>query len=1495
MADLQEHNPTQRLASYYHDLLSVLQSNSSRWMVNLLTALDPDDRLDLSPLCSEELILTAGKPMSFRGPSALRRLLGMEAPEGQHLSKTQAFLRLMTLFQKLSLNPYERQLVYGYPLVVGRWNRQTIAAPLFSVPVKLDYSLKEQALILTPNSEQPAFNATFWLEFAGQLQQVFLQEQILPNIPDLPLPLDFIPELVNNLANAIQQLEPLDDWHPHLVGLDQLPQESGADRLKVVPAAALLMIKQGNYYTGKDLDDLSRLSTKDDKSVLAHFWSDRVQVDGDDEELPGPEPIFAFPSNDAQKNVVQALENHRVVVVQGPPGTGKSQTICNLISHLVASGQSVVMTSQKNKSLEVISEKLKTIGHDYLAMTLLKEDQASRESLNKRLLGLDHYLQGLHPTKLKKEETHLLAERERLLEEIEQAEAAFRGAQAIETAHAATFARAFELKDHDRFVGGETPPLDGAPLLGRLFQLRAKLARTLPHFQRWSKACGLDPLIASRPQVIDDLEWYLAFFKDGTDPDLITSPLYAALKGLQRHDWGPLLKALQELKTDLLRYKEREAQWRHRVVRAEEWLGLSLKLGPLADLNGLVRQLDHIEQALGQAKAMPDLPYPVHADPDKERHLVLQALDDYRSMQKSLLKTVSNRFKLAQTMLAKVLRCSTHELPRALPSLEMWLDYQRSRDRLLQLVASLPEALFPQDLAQAIRRGDAPAAKAGCQLRSEALAIAHEQATLEARVNRLGLPVLPWAKLAAMTEPNQVQALFSQVVEVIEHLANKAKAVQIEDRWHLDYWKGLLDPLREAYARGDVDEVERICHKLASWVKQTDRYLEMIALERGPLLPLVKTLKKLTRDWDAGDQVALAIAESPELLWEAYEARLEAEKARAQLQGSTDAYATIIRQCRKKLAEVSKRLLAVRLDRNLQRLMVDPKAANDLQYFRKTLKAKRKSYRKFEELKENFDFETLLKVIPSWIVGIDDVTRLFPLQPGLFDVLIIDEASQCSVAAALPLMYRAKKIIVVGDEHQLPNADVMFLATNLNDDLIQRHKVSALPRYEVFDAQRNSLLDTCACFSDRRIFLNEHFRCFPEIVRFSNDRFYDGQLRILTDSSLRRYGDVFKLRLVEDGDDDLSRKVNEREAEVLVDDLIAMMTDPLYHKATFGVLSLYREQANHIEAVLRRRLIDRPNLWNDHQLIVSTVDGFQGDERDIILYSFRYGPSSPSGVVQAIQNDYRRINVAFTRAREQVICYFSRPIDQFPNGLIRDFLVHASNPRASEPKAPLRYRAPHEIDLVRRLTEHEIPFTQDYWTCGFHVPVILVHKGRRLALEFDGNLQRGDDLGHAPLTDLARQEVLERAGWLVVRISPSAYWNDPEAVLNDLVSQLTREGAPQDRPLLPVPDDEPAVTLSEIIKEPAGTSKPIDQFSDEALTKFVLSHLTHDRGAKPHDLIAQTSKSLGYKRMGPKIKARLDTIIQQATHQGLLIANGDYLFRPETETDKPTAPAKPLN
>src|SRR5262249_44519912 len=130
----------------------------------------------------------------------------------------------------------------------------------------------------------------------------------------------------------------------------------------------------------------------------------------------------------------------------------------------------------------------------------------------------------------------------------------------------------------------------------------------------------------------------------------------------------------------------------------------------------------------------------------------------------------------------------------------------------------------------------------------------------------------------------------------------------------------------------------------------------------------------------------------------------------------------------------------------------------------------------------------------------------------------------------------------------------------------------------------------------------------PPIIRFSNERWYDHGLRIMTDERHKRFGapdqSVMQLHHVPDGAISNGSQENEREARALVDFLAWLIESPDYAGASMGVMCLFEEQV----ALLQELVADHipPEKWTEYDLTVVNPDGFQGDERDVILYSLSY-------------------------------------------------------------------------------------------------------------------------------------------------------------------------------------------------------------------------------------------------------------------------------------------------
>lgn len=255
----------------------------------------------------------------------------------------------------------------------------------------------------------------------------------------------------------------------------------------------------------------------------------------------------------------------------------------------------------------------------------------------------------------------------------------------------------------------------------------------------------------------------------------------------------------------------------------------------------------------------------------------------------------------------------------------------------------------------------------------------------------------------------------------------------------------------------------------------------------------------------------------------------------------------------------------------------------------------------------------------------------FPLTDNLFDVLIIDEASQCDVASALPLILRAKQVVVIGDPMQLRHI------TSVNEDeenQIREHLgLSSRPHLKYV---KDSLWDYAKDFlghanqNNSPITLENHYRCHHDIISYSNHQFYgrflDKPLNVKTDESkmtLPQKGIVMiSIRGKQESENVNINRIEADRAVSLAKELCTLKAD-----VTIGIVTPFRDQADYIKSRLDDSIKDNVE--------VNTAHGFQGDEKDVMIYSMVVTDNSPQRKINWI--DYmvpNLVNVAVTRARQ---------------------------------------------------------------------------------------------------------------------------------------------------------------------------------------------------------------------------------------------------------------------
>jgi hypothetical protein len=241
---------------------------------------------------------------------------------------------------------------------------------------------------------------------------------------------------------------------------------------------------------------------------------------------------------------------------------------------------------------------------------------------------------------------------------------------------------------------------------------------------------------------------------------------------------------------------------------------------------------------------------------------------------------------------------------------------------------------------------------------------------------------------------------------------------------------------------------------------------------------------------------------------------------------------------------------------------------------------------------------------------------------------ILDEASQCSIPAVVPVLFRAKRVLIIGDPMQLTHVTTMTAATEA--DCRTRAGIGAgWLEQRCLAYRRHSPFRAFDNAADQTLLLDEHYRCHPVIAEISNRLFYGSQLAILTDvSRLRRIDDkpvTWQPVLGVARRPPSGSWSNEAEAQH-VSQVVRQLQARLPSEATIGVVTPFRAQ---------RELISK--LCRGTNARVGTVHTFQGGECDAMVLSIVGGHEMPESGLRWLQREPNLWNVAITRARSHLI------------------------------------------------------------------------------------------------------------------------------------------------------------------------------------------------------------------------------------------------------------------
>jgi len=1145
----------------------------------------------------------------------------------------------------------------------------------------------------------------------------------------------------------------------------------------------------------------------DEAESVSHEATDRPGRD--DTQLPD-EILFPLPANEEQGAIVHQLGRQTGVLVQGPPGTGKSHTIVNLVCHFLARGDRVLVTSQTPRALQVLQDKLPPSILP-LVVSVLDEKEQSRKNLERSVHGI---LEGVddpnrQPPRLMSRIEHSTRQRTKLrarIAQLRQRQQELREADTIKYAvasgtYSGTAQRIAQQVEKeasqyswliDAIADRDLPLSSGeAAELCRLaadFGATAAtiVAERLPdcsrlpvsdEFQRVVDACQAargDANVAREHGCSPRLDWLVG------QPDVAERLQSACREWLAIHDDF-------SARTD----------WRQQALAA-------VTTGQSAVWQSLEETTRQAVTAIEQID--PEF-YDCEIDSDEAAE---QLLPDAEALFRHLDGGGGFGFGPFR---ASIVRRTRHLWERTR------VDGRLCHDRAT-LSALIENLRFRVKMRRAEREWPEDTVQQRGTNRQRLAFLKEEHSRLIRLLKLVDLDqqlhdMLIGSRSAPLADPGVTQ------VRVLSAEANAARAIIHENNCEaallrlVDQVSNATDSsaphpiavaLRDAAARRDADAYEEALRQAIAAQERHRAARQCVALWERLNASAPRLAERVLSESDR--QSIERDMSNLESAWKWKTAsewliRFDVDHCPADVVRELDQRE---QECRELTAEL---IAAYAWKACIGQLIAQPNRQGAMKAWQQTVKriGKRGKYAETRRREARKYLHQCRDAIPAHVMPLYRVAEQFSFdQPELFDVAIIDEASQTGPEGLL-LNFLAKQCIVVGDDKQI-SPEGGFVDVAAVNDLIQRH-IPDVPFASTLQPGA-SYFDQADIRFQRRITLREHFRCMPEIIRFSNDLCYVNTplipLRQYPADRLTPLVDRFVVDGYREGTSE--RVINRPEAAAVAKAVAECLEDPRYRERSFGVICLQgHAQAQLIENMLLDLVGPGPFQDPDTRLLCGDPYSFQGDERDVIFLSMVAASDGDSRNAPLTHLRFeQRFNVAASRARDQMWLFRSvRESDMNPS-CVRRRLVQfmTNNPDALSPgieQQDLR-KAAHVAD--RSVERPQKPF--DSW---FEVDVFLalIDRGFRARPQFPVGQKRIDlvvedatgrvavecdgDEWHGPdeyLADCDRQRNLERAGWRFVHVRGSSFYANRTAAMDQVIDEVQDAGVGPWQPL----DDEAA-------------------------------------------------------------------------------------------------------
>lgn len=1059
-----------------------------------------------------------------------------------------------------------------------------------------------------------------------------------------------------------------------------------------------------------------------------------------DSKVPASELFTPLEADSSQLAAVVASATGQSFVLDGPPGAGKSQTITNIIAHNLALGRRVLFVSEKKAALDVVYRRLEKVGLGDFCIEL-HSNKTSKADFLRQLERIWAQSDTLELSEWEQQTAKLQQKREKLNGVV----------QALHQKHENGLTAHYAIGKAIRYADENTPNL--------CWQAKTHNAEELAQLRQICHRLGLnyEPVkqYADIFQPIRQTEWSNQWQSNLLQCVAKFNQALSNFKA-QKQQLSVLFPALQAVmnlaenaKCAVLVDLLCQSYGRDLRFLFGPTAGQILKTAEQAMV--LFSEIEVLRQSLS-------VPYTLSAV--AKLNLKQLAQDWQQASRKFLFLGVMARKKIARNVMD--LAKTEH-----LPDIEQDLKVLDALQAKISTLLSFNHVLSDVPHWQGIESNIEDFSQLLCYARELHSGIIQLTNSPESLMNlRQSVAALVVKGNDLLAENSQIQQQFSHYIQASQALASCVEQYEALTAQSLNS----LDFNQIQHQLMAVFTYQTALNRWCAWNRVRH---EAETVELGAIIQSVETQQLNAKQSVEMFDVAYA-------RWFASKLIDESDLLRDFISAEHQSDIETFRQLKAEIHRLSVQIIRAKCVAALpDKTATATQGSIAILKHELQKKARHKAIRQLcSEIRD-----VLTQFTPCMLMSPLSIAQYLPLDLPKFDLVIFDEASQITPWDAVGSIARGVQIIVVGDDKQMPPTTFFRRVGGNPDDM----------------EDLESILDECLASGVYRHRLNWHYRSRHEsLISFSNQTYYDGNL--ITFPSAKSDTAVTWQKV--NGIYQQGKMCNEQEAEAVVAEVIKRVNNPAFiaSQQSIGVIALNRSQQALIQTKLdqARKIHKALDVYcrNDEieELVVKNLETAQGDERDLILLSIGFGPTEKGSNTMsmsfgALNKDggKRRLNVALTRAREEMVVFSSfdptmidlnrtnaeavRQLKHFLEFVERRELLMAAMNVENDNKLPTDF----EEMVAEGLQQKGWKVSRQIGTSRFRVDIGVLHPEN--ANEYlagiccDGRNYQADSANDR---DNVRNQVLNGLGWQLISCWALDWWIDKEKSLNELDQTLRK-------------------------------------------------------------------------------------------------------------------------